>query len=174
MKKINILLSVICTSVSIVFIWNLPKIIPVHYSDHGIDRYGSRWELMVIPITIIITSIVFGVFEKKSKKDVVKASKISFVSFLITLISFISQLNLIFDTYLSVYGVIYKKCQDSLFISIFFIILGFILCSSNNVANLYLHVFNIQINNKNYRCFGFLLIMIGLFISAITIYTMLN
>ena len=65
-----------------------------------------------------------------------KASKISFISVLITVISFISQINLIFDTFLSVYGVIYKKYQD--YLSVYFLLSRVLYCAYGIISLVYI------------------------------------
>ena len=68
--KILLLLSiaVLPLIVSLIALAFLPEQIPAHYGvDFTVDRYGSKFEALIFPITILILSLVFllpGIFMK--------------------------------------------------------------------------------------------------------------
>ncbi|MBQ7504245.1 MAG: DUF1648 domain-containing protein [Ruminococcus sp.] len=72
MKTIKVLLllsiAVLPLIVSLIALAFLPEQIPTHYGvDFTVDRYGSKFEALIFPITILILSLVFllpGIFMK--------------------------------------------------------------------------------------------------------------
>lgn len=171
MRKINNVICIICSILSLIFILQLPLTIPVHYSKVGVDRYGSRWELVVIPITIFVLSLVFSfIINQYIKKDVEKAYKLEFVSLIITVISFISQLNLLLDTYLYFKGTDFNAFRSFLFTGLFIMIIGIFVYLLDDKYIFYFHIPVIH-KNRNNRLYGIVLVLLG-FLS--TIYAIIN
>src|SRR5699024_12769164 len=50
----------------LVIIWgHLPTEVPAHYNAAGVvDRWGSKWELIILPSTSIFILIFLSIFEK--------------------------------------------------------------------------------------------------------------
>lgn len=67
----------------------LPDTIPVHYdSAWNIDRYGSKYELLLMPIVTVLVSWLLGVFWKNREDFYAADIKIAFTLVLLNLIQF--------------------------------------------------------------------------------------
>lgn len=52
--------------VAIITLYFVPKEIPMHFNKYGdVDRYGSKYELMIIPCINIIFGLLFGLAWKR-------------------------------------------------------------------------------------------------------------
>lgn len=72
MKKLITVLSFVPLVFAAIAIQFMPEKVPMHYGLSGeADRYGSRFELMLIPVIILLAMIVFLImisrFEKKAE-----------------------------------------------------------------------------------------------------------
>ena len=86
MKKINNLLVLVSIVSSLLIIFLLNKeMIPLHFNKLGVvDRYGSKFELLLMPFfVIIIYLIVLDVFQKK------KAQKLYIMNVMIVLMKMV-------------------------------------------------------------------------------------
>ena len=54
--------------VTIVFLIILPDIVPLHSSGHGADRYGSKFEWLILPIASTLMGCFFYAVAYFSKK----------------------------------------------------------------------------------------------------------
>lgn len=75
MKKIMWIISFISLAGTAIVIQFLQEKVPMHFGmDGSIDRWGSKYETLVLPLIIIITSLMIhlltGYFEKKAQNGV--------------------------------------------------------------------------------------------------------
>ena len=71
--KVHITIIIILVSLSVIIgitsLFILPDIIPVHYGPDGsADRYGSKFEELIFPITSILIGICMPISAKYSSK----------------------------------------------------------------------------------------------------------
>lgn len=88
-KIIQLILFVIIFIISILSNNKLPSTIPIHWNSLGkIDRYGSKYELLLtLPIILIIIYLLSLLFEKRLKSKTVVKKYINFAqTFLILLL----------------------------------------------------------------------------------------
>lgn len=65
-------LSVVIAAVSLKY---LPDSVPMHFDINGVaDRYGSKAEMFVFPVMIVLLTIIYNVVSKKCRKNVDKNS----------------------------------------------------------------------------------------------------
>ncbi len=78
MKKLLWAISVIPLTISLIILPIIPDTIPAHYnSAWEIDRWGSKYELLIIPImTILFTLIISLIIVYLKKKSVKPCGKI--------------------------------------------------------------------------------------------------
>lgn len=78
--------SVVITLFSLLF---LPDIIPIHYdSSWKIDRYGSKFELLLIPGVTILLSLFFGTLWKNRENTYSADIKIALSLVILNLVQF--------------------------------------------------------------------------------------
>ncbi len=78
--------SVVITLFSLLF---LPDIIPIHYdSSWKIDRYGSKFELLLIPGVTILLSLFFGALWKNRENTYPADIKIALSLVILNLVQF--------------------------------------------------------------------------------------
>lgn len=71
MKKTMRIISVFCLLGTAVVVQFMPESVPMHYDAMGqIDRWGSKWEQLIVPIIILVSSLLWTViiyhYEKKA------------------------------------------------------------------------------------------------------------
>ena len=79
MKKINILSIFILLSSIVVacLITLLPDVVPVHVNINGeVDRYGSKWIVLLGPIIACVATILIQIFLRKTKNKSLEALQI--------------------------------------------------------------------------------------------------
>lgn len=77
----------------------LPDQIPVYYTDTNVYRYGSRYELFVIPtVALIIYLIILYIYYNYIKRNRVYKGVIEFINFYTILTLLILQINIIYKT----------------------------------------------------------------------------
>ncbi len=80
------LFSVVITLFSLLF---LPDLIPVHYdASWNIDRYGSKYELLLMPGITILVSLFFGAFWKNRENTYPTDIKIALSLVILNLVQF--------------------------------------------------------------------------------------
>ena len=77
----------------------LPDQIPVYYTDTNVYRYGSRYELFLIPtVAFIIYLIILYIYYNYIKRNRVYKGVIEFINFYTILTLLILQINIIYKT----------------------------------------------------------------------------
>lgn len=71
-KYLLLIISVINTAITALYLALMPSgDIPMHYGLNGnVDRYGSKWELMLFPCILLVISIAFLIYSFFTKNDV--------------------------------------------------------------------------------------------------------
>ncbi len=71
-KYLLLIISVINTAITALYLALMPSgNIPMHYGINGsVDRYGSKWELMLFPCILLVISIAFLIYSFFTKNDV--------------------------------------------------------------------------------------------------------
>lgn len=69
MGSLAVLLSLVPTVVLSVM-WNsIPQLIPAHWSADSIDRWGQKWELLIVPTICLISGLMLAVYAFKRDSD---------------------------------------------------------------------------------------------------------
>ncbi len=70
-KHLLLIISLINAAVTALYIAFLPKAeIPMHYNALGnVDRYGSKWELMIMPLALFLPVIIYYVYSFFKSED---------------------------------------------------------------------------------------------------------
>lgn len=101
-KELSLIIIVLLPFVYLALIWNqLPEKVPLHWNIQGeVDRYGSKGELVLIPILLpLLIYVIFLVIPKIDPKNKLKnmESKYQSIKFLLTIFMSILALFIIYS-----------------------------------------------------------------------------
>ncbi len=106
----------------------LPEVIPAHYGpDFTVDRYGSKFEILIFPVLILVSSLIFllpGFFMKnEANKKIILNIGLAFILFFNALSYYILylQANNVTDISSGVFGI--ERILLLIF-GVFFIFIG--------------------------------------------------
>ncbi len=135
-KKILLIsFAVLPLIVSLITLIFLPEVIPAHYgSDFTVDRYGSKFEILIFPVLILVSSLIFllsGFFMKnEANKKITLNIGLAFILFFNALSYYILylQANNVTDISSGVFGI--ERILLLIF-GVFFIFIGNLLPMSH-------------------------------------------
>lgn len=74
MKKTMWIISIIPLIITLAVLQFMPSSIPVHYNMAGeIDRWGSKYESLILPVIILLTTFFWHMFISYFEKKAVKS-----------------------------------------------------------------------------------------------------
>lgn len=74
-NKVLWLVSALSAVISVVSLKYLPDSVPMHFDLNGAaDRYGSKAEMFIFPVMIVLLTIIYSVVSKKQIKNTDKNS----------------------------------------------------------------------------------------------------
>ena len=71
MKCLKWILTTLTVISSVIMLFVLPDIVPVHFDVNGVvDRWGSKYEILILPILAIVSMLAFELFTKWYNKKI--------------------------------------------------------------------------------------------------------
>lgn len=64
------ILTILPTVVTLVVFQFLPEVVPLHYGiNNQVDRWGSKYEFLILPLLVLLTGILLLIFSKRAGKQ---------------------------------------------------------------------------------------------------------
>lgn len=189
MKKRNLFLlftTVLPLVVTLIILPKLPYEIPAHYGTDGVvTRYGSKFEILIVPIMLIIFMIAFLIFSQfvsnnyqDENKVKVTKSIIFFSCLTISIVFNVLTYWFLFSAYNSVTNINDSNFDIlkiiSVITSLFFIVIGTMLpkCKQNSIMGIRTH-WTLSSNDvwyKTHKVGGVLFFVFGLGMTIINLF----
>lgn len=117
MKLIKWFLAVLTLVSTVIMLYNFPDTIPVHFDINGIaDRWGSKYEILLLPIIMIIAIVMFECITKFYRKKAEKSdnekeiaeilsniSVLNVTTWVMLILFFVMNIFLLYTSYSQVY-----------------------------------------------------------------------
>ncbi len=117
MKFIKWILALLTLASTIVMLFIFPDTIPVHFDINGIaDRWGSKYEMLILPVLAIVSAVMFEILTKfyrkksdesnneKQKAEISSNVKVlNITTWIILLLFFVMNIFFLYTAYSQVY-----------------------------------------------------------------------
>lgn len=117
MKIIKWILALLTLASTIVMLFIFPDTIPVHFDINGVaDRWGSKYEMLILPVLAIVSAVMFEILTKfyrkksdesdneKQKAEILSNVKVlNITTWIILLLFFVMNIFFLYTAYSQVY-----------------------------------------------------------------------